>query len=73
MHQPVSLRLIKDHACRWDTETMGKLSNSSMLKQLQSQGFSGSVYTFPTGCEFGDHTHGCDKRDAILSGMSLPA
>ena len=20
------------------------------------------------GCEFGDHTHSCDKRDAILSG-----
>ena len=85
---------------RWDAAKLGQLSQSSMLKHLRSEGFSGSVYTFPTGhvlsmhappcqplavsagcssahalsiagCEFGDHTHACDKRDAILSGKFL--
>lgn len=42
-----------------------------MCKHLQSQGFSTTTYTFPTGCVFGDHSHSCDKRDAILSGKFL--
>ena len=34
---------------KWDAASQGPLSTSSMLQHLREQGFSGSVYTFPTG------------------------
>ena len=42
-----------------------------MLSELKRQGYSTTTYTFPPGCVFGDHSHGVQKQDAILSGRFL--
>ena len=42
-----------------------------MLNELERQGYSTTVYTFPPGTKFGDHSHGVDKKDSIISGRFL--
>ena len=52
----------------WDTERDGALTERAMREKLESKGYSVSLYTYPPGTFFPDHTHGMDKIDAVLSG-----
>jgi quercetin dioxygenase-like cupin family protein len=54
----------------WD-DAWGQLSESSMKRRLEAQGFVVSRYVYPPGTRFGDHKHGVDKKDAVLKGRFL--
>ncbi|KAL0020285.1 hypothetical protein WJX77_001226 [Trebouxia sp. C0004] len=53
---------------RWEVQKHGSLSTKTMLKRLRDEGYSGSTYQFPPGTQFPSHTHGCDKKDSIITG-----
>ncbi len=42
-----------------------------MLEKLRGEGYDTTVYTFGPGTVFGDHSHPCSKKDAILGGRFL--
>src|SRR5262245_49948966 len=52
---------------RWD-ETWGDINESNMRRRLESEGFAIVRYDYPPGTSFPDHTHGFDKKDAVVRG-----
>ena len=52
----------------WNRETDGELSERSLRRTLEAQGYSVSRYVYSPGTHFSEHTHGVDKIDAVLSG-----
>jgi quercetin dioxygenase-like cupin family protein len=53
---------------RWNAAIDGSLSESALRSKLESQGYRVARYVYPPGTLFPDHTHGVDKRDAVVSG-----
>jgi quercetin dioxygenase-like cupin family protein len=53
----------------WDTIRDGELTEASMRTKLKQLGYSVTVYTYPPGTSFPDHSHAVDKIDAVLSGQ----
>ena len=49
----------------WDTERDGPLTEQALREQLEGRGYRVSLYTYPPGTFFPDHTHGVDKIDAV--------
>ena len=52
----------------WDTERDGALTERALREKLERKGYSVSLYTYPPGTFFPDHTHDVDKIDAVVSG-----
>ncbi|XP_076452774.1 uncharacterized protein LOC143288306 isoform X2 [Babylonia areolata] len=53
---------------KWDTAKDGPLSEDSLKRKLEKQGYKYMCYTFCPGTDFPDHTHSVSKKDAILTG-----
>ena len=53
---------------KWDESAWGPLSEASMRRKLEAQGYSVACYTYPPGTSFPDHEHSIDKIDTVLSG-----
>jgi len=53
----------------WDTIRDGELTEASMRAKLEQLGYSVTLYTYPPGTSFPDHSHAVDKIDAVLSGQ----
>ena len=53
----------------WDTTRDGELTEASMRAKLEQLGYDVTVYTYPPGTSFPDHSHAVDKIDAVLSGQ----
>ena len=51
----------------WD-KTWGELTEASMRQKLESDGYSVARYDYAVGTYFSNHTHGFDKKDAVVSG-----
>lgn len=47
------------------------MTREKVLSQLRDEGYSAATYIFPPGMIFGDHSHGCAKKDSIISGRFL--
>ena|SRR5258706_2172301 len=54
---------------RWDFKQDGALSEDSLQRKIESQGFDVTTYIYPPGTFFPDHSHSIDKIDAVLSGQ----
>jgi quercetin dioxygenase-like cupin family protein len=54
----------------WD-ESLGVLNEANLRRRLEAQGFSVTRYDYPPGTVFLDHTHGIDKKDAVVMGSLL--
>ena len=54
---------------RWDPQTDGELSEKTLRRKLEAQGYSVTRYVYPPGTHFPEHTHGVDKIDAVVSGQ----
>lgn len=52
----------------WDPAVHGALSESSLRRRLEAEGFEVIRYVYPPGTRFPDHRHSFDKKDAVLSG-----
>lgn len=52
----------------WDEEEDGPVSETTLREKLEARGYDVSVYTYPPGTFFPNHTHSIDKIDAVLSG-----
>jgi quercetin dioxygenase-like cupin family protein len=52
----------------WDPEKDGALTEAAMRRKLAERGYSVTRYVYPPGTYFGDHSHGVDKIDGVLSG-----
>jgi quercetin dioxygenase-like cupin family protein len=52
----------------WNESIDGQLSEEAMRRKLEGLGYSVTRYTYPSGTYFGEHNHGVDKIDAVLSG-----
>lgn len=52
----------------WNPAADGELSETSLRRRLEAQGYSVSRYVYSPGTHFSEHTHGVDKIDAVLSG-----
>ena len=55
---------------RWD-RSWGELTERNLRRRLESEGYNVSRYDYPPGTRFPDHTHGFDKKDAVLRGRFL--
>ena len=55
---------------RWDA-ARGELNERNLRRRLESEGYSVNRYDYPPGTFFPDHTHGFDKKDAVLRGRFL--
>ena len=53
----------------WNPATDGELSEKSLRRRLEAEGYSVSRYVYSPGTHFPEHTHGVDKIDAVLSGQ----
>ncbi len=51
----------------WD-KSWGEVTEASMRQRLESEGYSVARYDYSPGTHFSDHTHGFDKKDAVVSG-----
>lgn len=51
----------------WE-EAWGEMNESNMRRRLEEEGYAVVRYVYPPGTYFPDHTHGYDKKDAVLSG-----
>jgi len=51
---------------RWNRDITA--SETVVRKMLESMGYRCSRYEYPPGSVFEEHSHGCDKLDAVLSG-----
>jgi len=56
------------HLASWHTERDGALTERALREKLERKGYSVSLYTYPPGTFFPDHTHDVDKIDAVVSG-----
>ena len=52
----------------WDPAD-GPLTETSMRKKLEDQGYAVSVYRYPPGTRFDVHTHPHEKIDGVLAGV----
>lgn len=52
----------------WDSETLGRLDEAAMRRLFESMGYHCTVYVYPPGTVFPEHTHGVDKIDGVLAG-----
>lgn len=52
----------------WDTEHDGVLTEATLRRKLEKQGYEVTRYVYPPGTCFDTHTHAVDKIDAVLSG-----
>lgn len=52
----------------WD-ETWGEPTEDSMRSRLESEGYSVIKHDYQPGASFPNHTHGFDKKDAVVSGL----
>lgn len=52
----------------WNPETDGELNQANMRAKLEARGYRVSLYVYPPGTRFPDHTHTVDKIDGVLSG-----
>lgn len=55
-------------ADRWDAAQDGPLSEKSLRAKLERLGYEVSLYTYPPGTVFTNHSHSSDKIDAVLKG-----
>ena len=53
---------------RWDPASDGPLTETALRAKLEREGFTVHRYDYPPGTYFPDHTHGVDKKDAVLAG-----
>ena len=53
----------------WDTIRDGELTEAGLRAKLEQLGYSVTLYTYPPGTQFPDHSHEVDKIDAVLSGQ----
>jgi len=53
----------------WDSIRDGELNEASLRAKLEQLGYSVTVYTYPPGTSFPDHSHEVDKIDAVLTGQ----
>jgi quercetin dioxygenase-like cupin family protein len=53
---------------RWNPAIDGDFSEAALRARLESQGYRVARYVYAPGTVFPDHTHGVDKRDAVISG-----
>jgi len=53
---------------RWDPQTDGELSEKTLRRKLEAQGYSVTRYVYPPGTHFPEHTHAVDKVDAVVAG-----
>lgn len=51
----------------WD-ETWGQMNEANLRRRLEIEGYSVIRYDYPPGTYFAEHTHGFDKKDAVVSG-----
>lgn len=49
----------------------GDLTEDNMRRKLQAEGYSVTVYRYPPGTYFPNHTHSYDKKDGVLKGHFL--
>ncbi|GMH36277.1 hypothetical protein BSKO_04145 [Bryopsis sp. KO-2023] len=56
---------------KWDVPKNGPASRSNIVSKLRKEGYQTMCYTFHPGTIFPDHSHGCDKKDSIISGKFL--
>lgn len=54
----------------WNEE-WGEPTETNLRRRLQAEGYFVSRYDYPPGTYFPDHTHGFDKKDAVLRGQFL--
>jgi quercetin dioxygenase-like cupin family protein len=52
---------------RWD-ESLGKPNEENLRQKLENEGYSVVRYDYPPGTVFPEHTHGFDKKDAVVQG-----
>ncbi|HEY6330448.1 MAG TPA: cupin domain-containing protein [Blastocatellia bacterium] len=55
---------------QWD-ESFGAMNETNLRRRLEAQGFSVTRYDYPPGTVFPNHTHGIDKKDAVVKGRLL--
>lgn len=53
---------------RWDSSIDGPVTEESLTRKLEDRGYSVNRYTYGPGTYYGDHSHGVEKIDAVLSG-----
>jgi quercetin dioxygenase-like cupin family protein len=53
---------------RWNPERDGPLSEDALRRKLEAEGYQVSRYVYPPGTHFPDHSHGVEKKDAVVSG-----
>ena len=47
----------------------GVLTEQSMKKKLENEGFSVVIYSYLPGTSFPEHSHSIDKKDTVISGQ----
>jgi quercetin dioxygenase-like cupin family protein len=52
----------------WNETLDGPLSEASMRRKLEDEGYLVTQYAYAPGTHFPEHTHEVDKVDAVLSG-----
>lgn len=55
---------------RWNPE-WGEINETRMRERLRDEGYAVNRYDYPAGTHFSDHTHGFDKKDAVVRGHFL--
>jgi len=53
---------------RWDRQRGGEPTEHALRRAIEAEGYSTSVYVYPPGTVFLEHSHGVDKIDAVVSG-----
>ena len=52
----------------WNSNRDGALSEEALMNKLENRGYSCTIYIYPPGTFFDNHTHTVDKIDAVLKG-----
>jgi quercetin dioxygenase-like cupin family protein len=53
---------------RWDRTKDGPPSEGALRRKLEAEGYEIDRWVYPPGTRFPTHTHGVDKKDAVVSG-----
>lgn len=53
---------------RWDRTKHGAPSEQALRRRLEAEGYDVDRWVYPPGTRFPEHTHGVDKKDAVVSG-----